>query len=224
MTGYRLQLPDGWVRARLTGDLDRAVRDVVERVLPRSEFGDSDGAVARQRLRDDLRKAFSAAVDAGAVDMYSYEGEIEGVRLPMSFSVSVAHLGLSVGNLPLETFAQGVAGPDDARVLELPAGAVIRVERTTREPTRDAHRGAGSPVATVHGVTDASRRAIQMIDRFIEDNGDVEVSQTTVDYLLPIPGEIGTFVLVSLTAPGAADLDARVAHFDVLMAGFGWTR
>lgn len=224
MTGYRLQLPDGWVRARLAGDLDRAVRDVVERTLPRSEFGDSDGAVARQRLRDDLRKAFSAAVDAGAVDMYSHEGEIDGVRLPMSFSVSVAHLGLSVGHLPLETFAEGLAGPGDARVLDLPAGTVIRIERTTWEAARDAGHRADSPATTVQGITDESRRAIAIMDRFVEDNADVEVSQTTVDYVLPIPGEVGTFVLVSLVAPGAADVDARVAHFDVLMAGFGWTR
>lgn len=224
MTGYRLQLPDGWVRARLAGDLDRAVSDVVERVLPRSEFGDSDGAVARQRLRDDLRRAFSAAVDAGAVDMYSYEGEIEGVRLPMTFSVSVAHLGPSVGDLPLDTFARGVAGSGDALVLDLPAGKVIRIERTTRETARDARQRAASPVTTVNAVSDASRRALGIIHRYVEDNADVEISQTTVDYLLPIPGEIGTFVLVSLTAPGAASVDARVAHFDVLMAGFGWTR
>jgi hypothetical protein len=31
-------------------------------------------------------------------------------------------------------------------------------------------------------------------------------------------------VIVPLTAPGPTDVEARVGHFDVLMAGFGWTR
>jgi hypothetical protein len=30
--------------------------------------------------------------------------------------------------------------------------------------------------------------------------------------------------IVPLTAPGPTDVEARVGHFDVLMAGFGWTR
>lgn len=223
MTGYRLQLPTGWVRTRLTGDLDRAVGEVVERTLPRGEFSDSDGAAARWRLRDELRKSFAAAADAGGVDMYSFEGEVEGIRLPMSFSVSVAHLGASVGTLPLETFAAGISTSGDTQVVDFPAGKMIRTERRSLEPVGAALHRAGAVANDVSPLSAANQAAVRALHRFTTVHADVEVTQTTVDYLVPIPDEVGTFVVVSLVAPGASDVEARVGHFDVLMAGFGWT-
>ena len=223
MTGYRLQLPAGWVRTRLTGDLDRAVGEVVERTLPRAEFGDSDGAAARWRLRDELRKSLAAAADAGGVDMYSFEGEVEGIRLPMSFSVSVTHLGASVGTLPLETFAAGMSNSGDTQVVDFPAGEMIRTERRSLEPAGTSLHRAEPVGNDVGALSAANQAAVRALYGFAADHADVEVSQTTVDYLVPIPGEVGTFVVVSLVAPGASHVEARVGHFDMLMAGFGWT-
>ncbi|PZF14118.1 hypothetical protein [Curtobacterium sp. MCSS17_016] len=224
MTGYRLQLPEGWIRTRLSGDLDHVVDQMVERTIPRGRFGDSDGAIARRRLRDDLRQSFGAAADAGAVDMYSFEGEVSGVRLPMSFSVSVAHFGATVGALPLEVFAEALSDSGDARVVDFPAGKMIRARKEVSETAGAALRAAGPPATGIGLLSAPSQRSLEALNRFVADNADVEVSTTTVDYLAPIPGEQGTFVLVSLTAPGPTDVEARVGHFDVLMAGFGWTR
>jgi hypothetical protein len=223
VTGYRLQLPAGWVRTRLTGDLDRAVGEVVERTLPRAEFGDSDGAAARWRLRDELGKSLAAAADAGGVDMYSFEGEVEGIRLPMSFSVSVAHLGVSVGTLPLETFAAGISTAGDSQIVDFPAGRMIRTERRSLEAAGASLRRAEPVGNEASALSAANQAAVQSLHRFTADHADVEVAQTTVDYLVPIPGEVGTFVVVSLVAPGASNIEARVGHFDVLMTGFGWT-
>lgn len=224
MTGYRLQLPEGWVRTRLSGDIDDAVHRVVERTLPRQRFGDSDGTVARFRLREDLRRSFSAAADAGAVDMYSFEGDVGGVRLPMSFSVSVAHFGAAVGALPLDAFAESLNSSGEARVVDFPAGAMIRARKERRETAGAALRTSRPAAVGTEFLSAPSRQSVEALNRFVEDHSDVELTTTTVDYLAPIPDEPGTFVLVSLTAPGPTNIEARVGHFDVLMAGFRWTR
>uniref|UniRef100_A0A942SXI8 Uncharacterized protein n=1 Tax=Neobacillus citreus TaxID=2833578 RepID=A0A942SXI8_9BACI len=224
MTGYRLQLPQGWIRTRLGGDLDRAVEHVVERTLPRGRFDDSDGAVARLRLREDLRRSFRAAVDAGAVDLYTFEGDVDGVRLPMSFSVSVAHFGASVGAMPLTVFAQGLRGSGEVQIVDFPAGEMIRARKEFHETARQVLGQNEPPATAVGSLSASSRQSLDTLNQFVEDNADVPFVNTTVDYLAPIPGEAGTFVLVSLTAPGSSDVEARIGHFDVLMAGFGWTR
>ncbi|MBT1622115.1 hypothetical protein KK101_05370 [Curtobacterium flaccumfaciens pv. oortii] len=179
--------------------------------------------MARWRLRDELRKSFAAAADAGGVDMYSFEGEVQGIRLPMSFSVSVAHLGASVGMLPLETFAAGLSTSGDTQVVDFPAGRMIRTERRSTEPAGAGLRRTGSTGDDAGALSAANQAAVRALHGFAADHADVEVAQTTVDYLVPIPGEVGTFVVVSLVAPGASDVEARVGHFDLLMAGFGWT-
>lgn len=227
MTGaYRMLLPDGWRRVRLAADPDGEADRFVERVMALRKLGDgSDAVIARRRMRDEVRGAFGRAMDAGAIDLYLFEGSIEGVQLPMSFIVSVLYLGPIAADLPIGELGVRLAGDAETLVIDAPVGRVVRWIRRRVETAAEQQRRlteALPPGPPVAGVSDAAHRELVEVRRFVDEHAQDTVIETTVDYLVPVPGESGAFVALSFDAPGPAYVEERVTHFDALMGGFGW--
>jgi hypothetical protein len=222
VTQYRIQLPDGWWRVRLTSDPEREAGRLVDRTNPPSRSGDDpDTVLARRKVKAELASSFRAAAEVGGVDLYSFEGVVEGERLPMTFGISVLYLGPTLAAMPLETVAEGLFGDRDHQVVRFPAGSMIRSLEVTTAPARD--RVPQDDVLSDPPLSASTRAMVADLERIVAHQGDVLVERTVVDYVTPIPDEPGTFVLASLSAPGPHRIAERVAHFDLLMAGFGWT-
>jgi hypothetical protein len=226
--GYRLVLPEGWRRIRLSADPSAEADRLVDRAMARRNLGDGvDAVIARKSMREEVGAAFGRAADAGAVDIYLFEGRVEDVELPMSFIVSVLYLGPIAADIPLGELGIQLAGDAETTLVEVPVGPVVRWRRSRTESVAEQRaRLAGSLSSTepdVDGVSAEARRQLAVVRQFAEDHRDDLLTDTSIDYLIPIPTEPGAFVTISLDAPGPAYVEERVTHFDALIAGFGWT-
>lgn len=217
-TGYQLKLPEDWRRFTLTrgGEADRFVREA----LPDLMVGDDPKVVmARHRVLDGVGRAFALASGSGAVDLYTFDREIEGARLVMMFTVGVAFLGADIGHAETHSLAEDLRlSGDDALEISLPAGNALRIRKDDSfdlVPREEADREALATAA------EESRAQLALLGQVL---GDVpsDAARTSVTYLVPSPTEDGSFAVVSLRAVGAEHVEARVHHFDLLMAGFSW--
>lgn len=215
---YRLTLPEGWRRYALAEPT--AAKRFIAEWAPEVMTGDDPRIVqARHRLIDDARRAFATALDAGSVDMYTFSAVVAGARLAMMFTVGLTYLGPGFGIAELEKLADGMSVTDeDVFALDIPAGRAVRMRQDDvldLEPSTAAER-----VSLVSAAAEASA-ALGEIGRALGELPKHE-SRTAVTYLLPAPGAAHFFAVLSGRFVGAEHLEARVNHFDLLMAGFTW--
>ncbi|AOX66018.1 hypothetical protein BJK06_09835 [Curtobacterium sp. BH-2-1-1] len=212
-TAYRFLTPDGWYRYRTADAGPSMAQRFVERHIPmlakRSDLPERDRVVARQRAERDIERALSGLRDIGTADVFFFDGQFGGYRANMMITVTAAYLGPKVAELRSDDLAAGLGGD----LIELPAGPAVR----TRDSISSTLAGASGDTTTPDGLL-----AYTSALRGDEDAAGT-LDQTRVEYLIRVPDESGTFVVVSFRGVGTDFVDQRVAHFDILMSGFAWT-
>ncbi|MGL3198070.1 MULTISPECIES: hypothetical protein [Curtobacterium] len=215
---YRLTLPEGWHRYGLSNP--NAARRFVADWASGFMTGDDPRIVqARHRLLEDARHAFSIARDAGSVDVYAFSDVVAGARLTMMFTVGLAYLGPRFGPRELEVIADEMSTTNEAGFcLDIPAGRALRMRQDEIHDLRPSTSAERASLASA--VAEASV-ALSEIGRTLGELPEQE-SRTSVTYLIAIPGADELFAVLSGRFVGAEHLEARVNHFDLLMAGFAW--
>lgn len=203
-------LPDDWSRYPVGEEPDRSADRFLQRHLPQIHGDGRDAVLARRRAQSDTAGAFHSMADIGAVDLYFFDGLVDGVPMNMMFTVGVVYLGPIVAEIPLRDLAPALGyesveiacGPAmrsaGARTIELDSPAVQLPEHVT--VTADQADRVAELVAPAH----------------------IEIPEQRVDYLVPVPGEPGVFASVAFRTIGGDHVVAKSGHFDILMNGFDW--
>lgn len=215
---YRLTLPEGWHRYALSHPT--AARRFVTDWAPGIMTGDDPRIVqARHRLLEDARRAFSIARDAGSVDVYTFSDVVAGARLTMMFTVGLTYLGPRFGPRELEMIADEMSTTnEEGFCLDIPAGRALRMRQ---DEIRDLRPSTSAERASLASAVAEASAALSEIGRTLGELPKQE-SRTSVTYLIAIPGADELFAVLSGRFVGAEHLEARVNHFDLLMAGFAW--
>ena len=219
-TQYELSLPEGW-RRYVLADANAAKRLVADTHPSLMNRDDRDAVLVRHRVIEDAVRAFEVAIDAGAADLYTFDRIVAGARLTMLFTVGVAFLGPNIDAGALRrVVAELQASGEDATSFEIPVGRVVRLRTDDRldlvPATREARRS----------LVSATEQVTARLAAVGQELGSVPESEarTAVTYLVPAPDEAGLFAVLSCRVFGEEHREARVNHFDLLMAGFSWRR
>lgn len=205
-TAYRLLLPDGWYRYPIDSDPTGSAGRFLDRHFDLRAGDDRDAVMARRRARSDTARAFDTMASSGAVDLYFFDGAFGGVTMSMLFTVGVVYLGPGSAEIDLAQLAPALG--DEAVVVGLPVGSALRSRQDAAVDT-----GAALPDTIPTDVAAV----------FLAHTADETTTlRTRVEYLIPVPGDPGSFALVSFRSLGAPFADERVEHFDILITGFSW--
>lgn len=201
VTGYTVVLPPGWSRVPVRQGSAGAVRAAVDEALkavPRSVPRDRIPPY-RAELEGRLRAMVNRARGQGGVDLYLPVAPMHGIPVSASFLVSEGTVG----------------GPDDG---------IDPAQVATYLATEATGDGAGTPV-TVDGTLSARREHTAPPD---EQAGIDDVGSRRVDYMIPVPGDRGRWLLVAFSTLGAGNPEDNLAGilvelFDAIMSTFRWT-
>lgn len=203
-TGYTLVLPTGWRRIPVRYGTKAAIRGVVDEVLNRISAGVSRDKLTLYRI--DLERRLSdlakQARPAGGIDLYLPIEYTHGVTITASFVVSQITLPEPPADLP------GAEQADAAQfVAYLPSeGGDPAVTRAEVAKTAAVRKETVASAEPAQQATYGSRR---------------------VDYLVPVPGNPRSLVVVTFSTIGDGDPEGEFAKllvglFDAIMTTFRW--
>jgi hypothetical protein len=209
-SGYTLVLPAGWRRIPVRHGSKAAIRTILDEVFarqPDAVAGVSRDEVIRHRvqlegrLTDMVRKARSS----GGVDLYLPVEYVHGTAVPASFVVSQVTLGEpGDGGVsdPAQVVAYFVANIGGA------AGGTV---------------GNSAP-AEVDGVACARTEVVAAPD----PGQEVPLGSRRVDYVVPVPGQPGQWLISTFSTVGDGDPEGDFARllvelFDAIMLTFRWS-
>jgi len=203
-SGYTLVLPTGWRRIPVREGSKAAIRSILDEVFARYPAGESRDRVIRHRvqLEGRLTDMVRKARSAGGVDLYLPVEYVHGTAVPASFVVSQVSPEQPDDGVPVDP-AQVVAA--------FVAGAVDTA-------------GDAAP-AEVDGVACARTETVAGPD----PGQDVPLGSRRVDYVAPVPGQSGQWLISTFPTVGDGDPEGEFAKllvslFDAIMLTFRWTR
>jgi hypothetical protein len=207
-SGYTLVLPTGWRRIPVREGSKAAIRTILDEIFARYPAGESRDQVIKHRvqlegrLTDMVRKARAA----GGIDLYLPVEYVHGTAVPASFVVSQATLGQPDDGVPA----------DPAQVV---AFLVTETGGTAGSTPVEA-----AP-AEVDGVACARTETVAAPD----PGQDVPLGSRRVDYVVPVPGQPGQWLISAFSTVGDGDPGGEFARllvslFDAIMLTFRWTR
>jgi hypothetical protein len=203
-SGYTLVLPTGWRRIPVREGSRAAIRTILDEVFARYPAGESRDRVIRHRvqLEGRLTDMVRQARSSGGVDLYLPVEYVHGTAVPASFVVSQATLGQ----------------PDDGGPVD-PAQVVAAFVAGAGDTAGDA-----AP-AEVDGVACARTETVAGPD----PGQDVPLGSRRVDYVVPVPGPPGQWLISTFSTVGDGDPEGEFAKllvslFDAIMLTFRWTR
>ncbi len=204
--GYRLVLPDPWIRIPLDGDLEHTVRLLMKDVLQEApkELPPDQVLPIRRRAEAHLLQTLTSARDASGIDAYLPAGLMHGNRLNASFVVSCA--------IPDAMIDEDMAARVMASLLTSHDTRAVTIDDTTwarREhdvSSRTAPRGSVPEPAVLLRHRPPRR----------------------VEYRAPVPGDVRRWMSVVFTTAGDGDLDSAVTGvivhlFDAIMSTWRWS-
>ena len=202
----RFRLPGDWWALDLH-DRDAAVASAHR--LVRHRIGTQDGRVrVRQHVTRELTEAIDAAIRADGQSMFIAVKILDGVPLPLSFTVYLPETGMTPA-----------IGTDPDRVLEI-------LERGIAHVATAEHADPGDPADRVRvdlPETKATRihrvRAVDVTSG--DDAGTIET--LVVDYWVAVPGT-KRVMLVSFSTPMAQLQQQLLQFFDAIMRAARWER
>ena len=203
-SGYTLVLPTGWRRIPVREGSKAAIRTILDEVFARYPAGESRDQVIKHRvqLEGRLTDMVRKARSSGGVDLYLPVEYVHGTAVPASFVVSMAALGQ----------------PDDGTPVD--PGQVVAFF------VAEAGNTAGDCApAEVDGVACARTETIAAAD----PGQDVPLGSRRVDYVVPVPGQPGQWLISAFSTVGDGDPEGEFAKllvslFDAIMLTFRWTR
>lgn len=210
-SGYRLTLPEGWSRLTTGEGGTASQRRFLDGAL-RNRSG-SDRVFAERELAPRIARVMAEAEANGALDVYVYRRELRGILVTLQFSVSVIHLGLDPEDGELLAAVRGVDGEAEFVAVGGQDRAVRGAERRVSSPgeLRDAVAGlTGDDPADADAIVDDAAA-----------NG-VRLRSTLVSYLVPIPGNAGSFLLVGCEISDGPLAEALTLHFDAVVSTLNW--
>lgn len=208
VTGYTLVLPDGWRQIPIQHGTKAAIRGITDEVIRRFPKGVSRDRMTPHRIEIERRLSDVAkrTRSTGGIDLYLPIEYTHGVTITASFVVSQ------------------VALPAPAR--EFPGGE--SAERETADSAQVVayltSEGNASPV-TVAGVAAARTESVAPSDPADE----IPFGSRRVDYMIPLPGHITRWLVVTFSTIGDGDPEGEFAKllvelFDAIMLTFRWSR
>jgi hypothetical protein len=203
-SGYTLVLPTGWRRIPVREGSKAAIRSIIDEVFARYSAGESRDQVIRYRvqLEGQLTDMVRKARSSGGVDLYLPVEYVHGTAVPASFVVSQATLGQ----------------PDDGGPVD-PAQVVAAFVAGAGDTAGDAAPAEVDGVACARTETVAGPDPAQ----------DVPLGSRRVDYVVPVPGPPGQWLISTFSTVGDGDPEGEFAKllvslFDAIMLTFRWTR
>jgi hypothetical protein len=204
VSGYTLVLPAGWRRIPVQHGSKAAVRAILDEVFARYPDGTSRDEVIRHRvqLEGRLTDMVRRARSSGGIDLYLPVEYVHGTAVPASFVVSRVALGEPGDGRPA----------DPAQVLaHFVAGA--------------GNTAANAAPAEVDGVACARTETVAAPD----PGQDVPLASRRADYVVPLPGQPGQWLIITFSTVGDGDPDGDFAKllvelFDAIMVTFRWSR
>ncbi|MFF7606293.1 hypothetical protein [Streptomyces parvulus] len=192
---YRLLMPEGWFRLDI--DPERRERSVDALVNRRFEGTDNAPHIKRQ-LRQDLLAQAAAAFREGGVELYLSLQQAGPLTIPASLLITFLPASSSAGTPGLEDIATSLASDrqGEAEVVQLAAGAAVRVRRTTGGPDQE-------PPAGLPGKAEESLPSV------------------TLDYQVPVPAT-RAHLLMTFSTPLVQIADAMVELFDAVAGSLTW--
>ncbi|QEO10643.1 hypothetical protein [Protaetiibacter larvae] len=200
----RFRLPGDWWAVELH-DRDRAVA-AAHRLVRHRVGAHDDRALLRARLTREFTETVDAAIRAGGQSMFIAVQILDGVPLPISFTVYLPELGM--------TPAIGTA----------PDGVLDILDRGLEHIVAEGHADPGDPVDRVRIALPATKATrlhrVRVIDVGSgDDSGTLET--LIVDYWVAIPGT-KRVLLVTFTTSLAALQEQLLQFFDAVMRAAAW--
>jgi len=202
-SGYTLVLPTGWRRIPVREGSKAAIRSILDEVFARYPAGESRDRMIRHRvqLEGQLTGMVRKARSSGGVDLYLPVEYVHGTVVPASFVVSQATLGQ----------------PDDGVPVD-PAQVVAAFVAGAGDTAGDAAPGEVDGVACARTETVAGP----------DPGQDVPLGSRRVDYVVPVPGQPGQWLISTFSTVGDGDPGGEFARllvslFDAIMLTFRWT-
>jgi hypothetical protein len=203
--GYAVLLPNGWRRIPLRSGTKAAIRSIVDDALARMARNVSRDKLTPYRIEFERRLTEMArkARGNGGVDLYLPVEYRNGTPVPASFIVSLGTIGAPS--------AQGMSGSsgfaDTAGVLSFLA-----------------NEGDGSSSVIVGGTPGTRREHVEAP----LPGEEFQVRSRRVDYILPLPGQRDSWLIIAFSTPGDGDPDGDFAKllvtlFDAIISTFTWT-
>jgi hypothetical protein len=141
--GYTILLPPGWIRVSLSQPLDKAVKDITDRMFARLQ---RDAFPAeRRKIEETVRETVRKAKADNGIDLYLPVEELHGVAVSASFIVSGLYLQGEVDALAALNVSGQLAA--DGALADVDGSVGARVERIE---AADPTRGTLADVATRH--------------------------------------------------------------------------
>lgn len=200
VAGYTVVLPPGWCRIPVRHGSAKAVRAAVDDALKSVPRTVPRDKIApyRAELEGKLTAMVTRARGQGAVDLYLPVAPMHGLPVSASFIVSEGAIG--------EPGADGSDADPLQVVAYLAAG------------------DAGSGPVTVDGVAAVRREHMAAPEKAAE----VDAGSRRVDYMMPLPGAGGRWLIAAFSTLGGGDPGDELSRvlvelFDAIMATFRWS-
>jgi hypothetical protein len=199
-SGYTLVLPTGWRRIPVREGSKAAIRSILDEVFARYPAGESRDRVIRHRVQ----------LEGRLTDMVRKARSSGGVDL----------------YLPVE-YVHGTAVPASFVVSQATLGQPddgVSVDPAQVVAFFVAEAGDAAP-AEVDGVACARTETVAGPD----PGQDVPLGSRRVDYVVPVPGQPGQWLISAFSTVGDGDPEGEFAKllvslFDAIMLTFRWTR
>ncbi len=197
--GYRLVLPPGWRRIPVRSGSAEVIRQILDERI---------AALPRNLPRDRVAKA---------------RAELEGrLRRQIAAARQASAVDLY---LPVDLMHGALVGASFL-VSEGPYGAGAGLDADPMMVVASlAAQGGGASLAAVGGVPAVRTERAAPADPARE----IELGSRRVDYVVPVPGRPGRWLMVAFSTVGGGDpadeyADILVELFDAMMTTFRWTR
>lgn len=194
-SSYRLLLPEGWARIRLSPH--EVLHDV--ELAVRGQFRGIPGATeTRRQLTKELMDHAAAAQLAGGIELFLSFMAAPPVTIPAALLVCVTPPNPSVPDLASLREAILAAGiGDPMELVQLPSGDALRRPRLTR--------------------IGADRFGVSTLN-----HSGKAVNAFGLDYHFAVPQAPGSFLLLSFSSPVPALQDALTGLFDAVAETLEW--
>jgi hypothetical protein len=199
-SGYTLVLPPEWERIPVRVGSKQAIKSILDRQFNRLSPKVSRDQLIQYRVEVEgkLRAIVSDARSRGATELYLPVDFRGGIPVTGSFIVSEGSLGSAGDEQESVDPAKVVA----YLVAESDGGTIVEVDGAAGLRTEQI-----AAPDDEHGIEHGSRR---------------------VDYIIPVPGQSGRWLVVAFSTLGGGDPDDEYAKllvrlFDAIMSTFRWT-
>ncbi|WP_328913976.1 MULTISPECIES: hypothetical protein [unclassified Streptomyces] len=198
-TGYTVLLPPGWVRIPLRHGTGEALDEKVFRGIEAipSDVPRDQAVAYRLHVRRKVERLAAEARKAGGLDLYVPVRTRPPTLMAASFLVTE---------------------------INRPEGADPTPEAVLAQLAADRRRGEPGEV---RGIAETLAVRWEYVEPPGAGGADPDTYARHVDYVLPVPGDVGRWLAVSFSTAGDGDPDGEFARaltelFDALMTTFRW--